>query len=156
MPLEALAIRQFDALQHNQTYKIDISENELQQRLIALYQDYPTENGSHNAQNNKENNAENGEAIFAILQKSVQKNPNNLLFLGLFNGKPIACIGCFDDGLTDNRRLQYLTVHPANRGRGIAKKFLKQVISQLKKQGIHQFSPSDTATHHILQQYEWI
>ncbi|ELA09150.1 hypothetical protein MOMA_02045 [Moraxella macacae 0408225] len=153
MPLETIALRNFNALQHNQTYKTNINATELQTRLIALYQDY---NNSTSFCENHTNNGENGEKILAILQNSLQKKPNNCLFIGLFNGKPIACIGCFDDGLINHRRLQYLTVHPANRGRGISKKFLKQVIDLLKKQAITKFSPIDNATHYILQRYEWI
>ena len=34
------------------------------------------------------------------------------LYVGMFNDKPIAAVACFDDGQTNAKRLQYLTVHP--------------------------------------------
>lgn len=138
MPLEAIAIRDFDALRQKQA----INDTELTNRLVALYADYP------------DNQNATPEHIITVLQKSLQQNPNSCLYLGMFNGKPIACVGCFDDNINLQRRLQYITVHPANRNRGIAKKFIQQVIKAEKKQGIQSFFAVDNVIIHIMQQYE--
>lgn len=144
MPLEALAISRLDALTHA---KEPINQAELEQRLTALYLDYQNpDNFTHNT--------ETSEQIVKILQASWQQNPHNCAYLGMFNGKPIACVGCFDDGVNEQRRLQYLSVHLANRGRGIEQKFIKQVVMVERKKGIRQFMPAETTIHQILQQYE--
>lgn len=138
MPLEPVAIRDFDALRQKEA----INETELTSRLVALYADY------QDSQNTTP------EHIVTVLQKSLQQNRNSCVYLGMFNGKPIACMGCFDDDVNLQRRLQYLAVHPANRNRGIAKKFVQQVIKAEKKQGIQSFVAVDNVIIHIMQQYE--
>lgn len=78
----------------------------------------------------------------------------NQLYLGMFNGKPIASIGCFDDGETDKKRLQYVVVHPANRGRGISAKLIKQVTDLERKKGILTFIAGCSVIHRILVKYD--
>lgn len=141
MPLEAVAIRDFDALRQ---HKESIYQDELKTRLLALYADYHDSNQPHT----------NAEHLINIFEKSLQQNPNSCLYLGMFNGKPIACLGCFDDHVNLQRRLQYIAVHPANRNRGIGKKFIHQVIKSEKKQGIQSFVAIDNMIAHVMQQYE--
>ncbi len=132
MPLESFAIRHFD---DNQLAKED---PELKLRVEKLYDTSPE--------------FANGKDAIALFEKSFNKGGS--LYLGMFNSKPIAAIGCFDEGIEDKRLLQYIVVHPANRGRGIAAKFIKQVTDLERKKGITGFTPGCTAIHRILTRYE--
>lgn len=76
------------------------------------------------------------------------------LYVGMWKDKPIACIGCFDDGQDNCRRLQHVVVHPANRGRGIGAKLLKQVVDSERKKGMRQFVSGCNFTQYILTKYE--
>ncbi|VPO37509.1 Uncharacterised protein [Streptococcus pneumoniae] len=72
----------------------------------------------------------------------------------MFNDKPIAAVACFDDGQTDAKRLQYLTVHPQNRDRAIDAKFIKLVYDAEVKKGVREFVPADADIHRIMSEYE--
>lgn len=130
MPLESVAINSFD--------KNSINDPELKLRVEKLY-DHTHEFAS-------------GAEAVAFFEQAFKKG--QLLYLGMFNDKPIAAIGCFDDGQTDSKRLQYIVVHPANRGRGIAPKFVKQVTDIERKKGVTSFVPGCGAIHRILAMYE--
>ena len=51
---------------------------------------------------------------------------------------------------------QYIVLHPANRGRGLAPKFVKQVTDIERKKGNTKFVPGCGAIHRILAMYELI
>lgn len=132
MPLESVAIRSFEQ------NPLIADDPELKLRIEKLYDTSPEF-------------ATGSEAI-ELFEKSFSKG--NSLYLGIFNGKPIAAIGCFDEGIDGKRLLQYIVVHPANRGRGIAAKFIKQVTDLERKKGITSFTPGCGAIHRILARYE--
>lgn len=132
MPLESTAIRHFD---DNPLAKDD---PELKLRIEKLYDNSPE--------------FASGKEAIELFEKTFAKGGQ--LYLGMFNGKPIAAIGCFDEGIENKRLLQYIVVHPANRGRGIAAKFIKQVTDLERKKGVTSFIPGCGAIHRILARYE--
>ena len=134
MPLEAIAINRLDApLMAKPT-----RDNELAERLQALYDTDDT----HPC----------GIEVLAIIEQGFKRG--QCLYVGMFNDKPIAAVGCFDDGQTDARRLQYLTVHEQNRGRAIDAKFIKMVYDAEIKKGVRQFVPVDKDIHRIMTEYD--
>lgn len=134
MPLEAIAINDLNA----PLIKKPARNNELSERLRALY--------------DSDDNQPSGEAVLDIIEQGFKRG--QYLYVGMFNDKPIAAVGCFDDGQTDAKRLQYLTVHEQNRGRAIDAKFIKLVYDAEVKKGVRQFVPVDSDIHQIMSEYE--
>lgn len=134
MPLEAIAINSLDT----PLIKKPARENELSERLHALYD-------SDDAQ-------PTGEEVLSLVEQGFKRG--QYLYVGMFNDKPIAAVACFDDGQTDAKRLQYLTVHPQNRDRAIDAKFIKLVYDAEVKKGVREFVPADADIHRIMSKYE--
>ncbi len=134
MPLEAIAINSLDA----SLIKKPARENELAERLEALY--------------DTDDSQPDGADVLAIIEQGFKRGQT--LYVGMFNDKPIAAVGCFDDGQTDAKRLQYLTVHLQNRSRAIDAKFIKLVYDAEVKKGVRAFVPVDAEIHRIMTEYE--
>ena len=134
MPLEAIAINDLNA----PLIKKPARDNELSERLRALY--------------DSDDNQPSGEEVLSLIEQGFKRGQT--LYVGMFNDKPIAAVGCFDDGQTDAKRLQYLTVHTQNRGRAIDAKFIKLVYDAEVKKGVRQFVPVDADIHQIMSEYE--
>lgn len=134
MPLEAIAINSLDV----PLIKKPARDNELAERLQALYD-------SDDAQ-------PDGIEVLNIVEQGFKRG--QYLYVGMFNDKPIAAVGCFDDGQTDAKRLQYLTVHQQNRGRAIDAKFIKLVYDAEVKKGVREFVPADADIHRIMSEYD--
>lgn len=113
MPLEAIAINDLNA----PLIKKPQTNDELKLRLQAMYDETAEfESGEH--------------AIQCIQQ--VFKD-GGCLYVGMFNDKPICAVsGMFDEG-KGMSNLNYLTVHPQNKNRGIEADFLNK-ISRLQPQ----------------------
>ncbi len=134
MPLEAIAINSLDT----PLIKKPARKNELSERLHALYDSddaHPT-----------------GAEVLSLVEQGFKRG--QYLYVGMFNDKPIAAVACFDDGQTDAKRLQYLTVHPQNRDRAIDAKFIKLVYDAEVKKGVREFVPADADIHRIMSEYE--
>ena len=134
MPLEAIAINSLDA----PLIKKPARENELSERLHALYDSDDTQ--------------PSGAEVLNIVEQGFKRGQT--LYVGMFNDKPIAAVACFDDGQTNAKRLQYLTVHRENRKRAIDAKFIKLVYEKKKKKGVREFVPVDADIHRIMSEYE--
>lgn len=134
MPLEAIAINDLNA----PLIKKPARDNELSERLRALY--------------DSDDNQPSGEEVLSLIEQGFKRGQT--LYVGMFNDKPIAAVGCFDDGQTDAKRLQYLTVHEQNRKRAIDAKFIKLVYDAEVKKGVRQFVPVDSDIHQIMSEYE--
>ena len=132
MPLEALAITRLDA----PIIKKPSVQGELHTRLQALYQH------SH------------PDAPDALDIIAASFHRGGCLYVGMFNDKPIAALGCFDDGQTDAKRLQYLSVHEHNANRGIEGKLIKMVYDAEVRRGTREFVPAEPLIHHIMSEYE--
>lgn len=140
MPLEAVAINSFDTPIMRETTHHD----ELRERIGKLY----------TADNANLGDLVDSDAVIALFETAFKRG--NLMYVGMFNDKPIAAIGCFDDGQTDTKRLQYLAMHPENVNRGIDAKFIKLVYDKEVKKGVRQFMPVDEQVHRIMNEYELI
>ena len=140
MPLEAVAINSFDAPIMRETTHYD----ELRERIGKLYA----------ADNANLGDLADSDAVIGLFETAFKRG--NLMYVGMFNDKPIAAIGCFDDGQTDTKRLQYLAMHPENVNRGIDAKFIKLVYDKEVKKGVRQFMPVDEQVHRIMNEYELI
>ncbi|MGP5120878.1 hypothetical protein ACTXJF_12565 [Psychrobacter alimentarius] len=134
MPLEAIAINSLDT----PLIKKPVRKNELSERLHALYD-------SDDAQ-------PSGAEVLSLVEQGFKRG--QCLYVGMFNDKPIAAVACFDDGQTDAKRLQYLTVHPQNRDRAIDAKFIKLVYDAEVRKGVREFVPADADIHRIMSEYE--
>ena len=134
MPLEAIAINDLNA----PLIRKPARDNELSERLRALY--------------DSDDNQPSGEEVLSLIEQGFKRG--QYLYVGMFNDKPIAAVGCFDDGQTDAKRLQYLTVHEQNRKRAIDAKFIKLVYDAEVKKGVRQFVPVDRDIHQIMSEYE--
>ena len=134
MPLEAIAIHSLDT----PLIKKPARENELSERLHALYDSDDTQ--------------PDGAEVLSLVEQGFKRG--QCLYVGMFNDKPIAAVACFDDGQTNAKRLQYLTVHPQNRGRAIDAKFIKLVYDDEVKKGVREFVPADADIHRIMSEYE--
>ena len=134
MPLEAIAINSL----YTPLIKKPARKNELSERLHALYD-------SDDAQ-------PTGAEVLSLVEQGFKRG--QYLYVGMFNDKPIAAVACFDDGQTDAKRLQYLTVHPQNRDRAIDAKFIKLVYDAEVKKGVREFVPADADIHRIMSEYE--
>ena len=134
MPLEAFAINRLDA----PLIKKPTRENELSERLMALYDNDDTQ--------------PDGADVLGLVERGFKRG--QCLYVGMFNDKPIAAVACFDDGQTNAKRLQYLTVHPENRKRAIDAKFIKLVYDAEVKKGVREFVPADADIHRIMSEYE--
>ncbi|MDN3454311.1 MULTISPECIES: hypothetical protein [unclassified Psychrobacter] len=134
MPLEAIAINSLDA----PLIKKPAREHELAKRLQALYDTDDTQ--------------PSGADVLSLIEQGFKRG--QYLYVGMFNDKPIAAVACFDDGQTNAKRLQYLTVHAQNRGRAIDAKFIKLVYDAEVKKGVREFVPVDTDIHRIMSEYE--
>ena len=134
MPLEAIAINDLNA----PLIKKPARDNELAERLRALY--------------DSDDSQPSGEEVLALIERGFKRG--QYLYVGMFNDKPIAAVGCFDDGQTDAKRLQSLTIHEQNRGRAIDAKFIKLVYDAEVKKGVRQFVPVDNNIHKIMSEYE--
>lgn len=134
MPLEAIAINRLDA----PLIKKPARDNELAERLAALYDSDETQ--------------PSGVEVLRLVEQGFSRG--QYLYVGMFNDKPIAAMACFDDGQTNAKRLQYLTVHLENRKRAIDAKFIKLVYDAEVKKGVREFVPGDDAIHRIMSEYE--
>lgn len=140
MPLEAVAINSFDAPLMRET----THSGELRERIAKLYDTAHADLGG----------LADSEAVMSMFETAFARGA--LMYVGMFNDKPIAVVGCFDDGQTDTKRLQYLAMHPENINRGIDAKFIKLVYNKEVMKGVRQFMPTDTQIHKIMSEYELI
>ncbi|MBS9780389.1 MAG: acetyl-CoA sensor PanZ family protein [Moraxellaceae bacterium] len=109
MPLEAIAINDFNTPLIKESTQTD----ELKNRLQKIYQE------------DKENHqfASGVEAIEYFQQAFVK---NHQLYIGMFNDKPICAIGGFYQNKTIN--LEQLAMHRENKNRGIEEQFIKLIF----------------------------
>ena len=91
------------------------------------------------------------EMLEKALARSAQSYTTNFhakLYTAEFNDKVIAAI--WVTGCGAERLLQYIVVHYANRGRGVADHLVRVVTEQEQVLGVHSFKPGCGAIHRTL------
>ena len=87
-----------------------------------------------------------GQDAVAQLEQSLSQD--TLLYTAEFNTKLIGAIWCRAQG--DEQVLEYVVVHPANRGRGVAERLVSEVCRLQEQQGNRTFKPGCGAIHRCL------
>lgn len=109
-----------------------LSDKALNERIVKLYDVSPE--------------FADGDSALGTFKAMLAKG--DTLYLGIFNDNPIAAVTVRGTGTT--KVLQYIVVHPANRGRGLAQKLVKDVCAQEKAAGVVAFEAGCGALHNIL------
>ena len=89
----------------------------------------------------------------AFFEKAFAKG--DILYLGMFNENRLPRWAALMKASSLAAYLQYIVLHPANRRRGLAPKFVKQV-TDIERKGNTKFVPGCGAIHRILAMYELI
>ena len=77
-----------------------------------------------------------------------------VLYTAEFNTRIIGAIWCTGQGET--RLLEYVVVHPANRGRGVAERLVSEACRMEEEKGVKVFEPGCGAIHRCLAHIEKI
>lgn len=115
-----------------------LNDNALNERIVQLYNMSPEFSDGQNA--------------LSFFKTALSKG--DTLYLGMFNDNPIAAVCARGHGKT--RLLQYIVVHPANRGRGIAYRVVKDVCKQEMADGVLSFEAGCGALHKILMELGYL
>lgn len=99
-----------------------------------------------------ETSPEFGDGQEAIEQLDQQLEKDTVLYIAIFNEKVIGAIWCNGEGET--RLLQYVVIHPANRGRGVSDRLISEVCRMEEEKGAKHFKPGCGAIHRSLSRLE--
>ena len=110
-----------------------LEKEELRSQLERLYDTSPEFGDGH-------------DAVEQLEQNLVQYT---LLYTAEFNTKVIGAIWCSGQG--ENKTLEYIVVHPANRGRGVAERLVEEVCRMEAAKGVKVFEPGCGAIHRCLE-----
>ncbi len=110
-----------------------LEKEELRTQLERLYDTSPEFGDGH-------------DAVEQLEQNLAQYT---LLYTAEFNTKVIGAIWCSGQG--ENRTLEYIVVHPANRGRGVAERLVEEVCRIEEAKGVKVFEPGCGAIHRCLE-----
>ncbi len=95
-----------------------------------------------------------GDGQDALQQLEQHLAQYTLVYTAEFNTKIIGAIWCSGQG--ERRRLEYIVVHPANRGRGVAERLVSEVCRMEEAKGVKVFEPGCGAIHRCLAHLEKI
>ena len=110
-----------------------LEKEELRSQLERLYDTSPEFGDGH-------------DAVEQLEQNLAQYT---LLYTAEFNTKVIGAIWCSGQG--ENKTLEYIVVHPANRGRGVAERLVEEVYRMEEAKGVKVFEPGCGAIHRCLE-----
>ena len=110
-----------------------LEKEELRSQLERLYDPSPEFGDGH-------------DAVEQLEQNLAQYT---LLYTAEFNTKVIGAIWCSGQG--ENKTLEYIVVHPANRGRGVAERLVEEVCRMEEAKGVKVFEPGCGAIHRCLE-----
>ncbi|GEK42837.1 GNAT family N-acetyltransferase [Acinetobacter johnsonii] len=110
-----------------------LEKEELRSQLERLYDTSPEFGDGH-------------DAVEQLEQNLAQYT---LLYTAEFNTKVIGAIWCSGQG--ENKTLEYIVVHPANRGRGVAERLVEEVCRMEEVKGVKAFEPGCGAIHRCLE-----
>ena len=89
-----------------------------------------------------------GDGHDAIEQLEQDLQQYTTLYTAEFNTKIIGAIWVTGQG--ESRVLEYIVVHPSNRGRGVAERLVEEVCRIEEEQGVKKFEPGCGAIHRCL------
>lgn len=89
-----------------------------------------------------------GDGQDALEQLDQNLQQYTTLYTAEFNTKIIGAIWCSGQG--ESKILEYVVVHPANRGRGIAERLVEEVCRTEEAAGVKIFEPGCGAIHRCL------
>ena len=110
-----------------------LEKEELRSQLERLYDTSPEFGDGH-------------DAVEQLEQNLAQYT---LLYTAEFNTKVIGAMWCSGQG--ENKTLEYIVVHPANRGRGVAERLVEEVCRMEEAKGVKVFEPGCGAIHRCLE-----
>ena len=110
-----------------------LEKEELRSQLERLYDTSPEFGDGH-------------DAVEQLEQNLAQYT---LLYTAEFNTKVIGAIWCSGQG--ENKTLEYIVVHPANRGRGVAERLVEEVCRMEEAKGVKVFEPGCGAIHRCIE-----
>ena len=110
-----------------------LEKEELRSQLERLYDTSPEFGDGH-------------DAVEQLEQNLAQYT---LVYTAEFNTKVIGAIWCSGQG--ENKTLEYIVVHPANRGRGVAERLVEEVCRMEEAKGVKVFEPGCGAIHRCLE-----
>ena len=110
-----------------------LEKEELRSQLERLYDTSPEFGDGH-------------DAVEQLEQNLAQYT---LLYTAEFNTKVIGAIWCSGQG--ENKTLEYIVVHPANRGRGVAERLVEEVCRMEEAKGVKVLEPGCGAIHRCLE-----
>ena len=110
-----------------------LEKEELRSQLERLYDTSPEFGDGH-------------DAVEQLEQNLAQYT---LLYTAEFNTKVIGASWCSGQG--ENKTLEYIVVHPANRGRGVAERLVEEVCRMEEAKGVKVFEPGCGAIHRCLE-----
>ncbi|AYA67588.1 GNAT family N-acetyltransferase [Acinetobacter sp. WCHA55] len=110
-----------------------LEKEELRSQLERLYDTSPEFGDGH-------------DAVEQLEQNLAQYT---LLYTAEFNTKVIGALWCSGQG--ENKTLEYIVVHPANRGRGVAERLVEEVCRMEEAKGVKVFEPGCGAIHRCLE-----
>ena len=109
-----------------------LNDPELGTRIEALYESSPEfSSGAH---------------ALSFFKSALAKG--DTLYLGMFNDKPVCAVAARGQGV--EKTIQFIVVHPANRGRGLAQELIRQVCDTEQSYGVQRFVAGCGAIHRIL------
>ena len=109
-----------------------LENNEVRNQLKRLYDTSP----------------EFSDGADAIEQLEQNLAQYTLVYTAEFNTKLIGAIWCTGQG--ESKILEYIVVHPANRGRGIAERLVSEACRMEEDKGVKSFEPGCGAIHRCL------
>ena len=109
-----------------------LHDDPLTQRIESLYEVSPEFSSGH--------------AAISYFKSALAKGDK--LYVGMFNDKPVCAICVRGQGTT--KTLQYIVVHLANRGRGLAHELIRQTCDIEESYGVTRFIPGCGAIHRSL------
>ena len=110
----------------------EIQDDELRAQLKRLYDTSP----------------EFGDGDDAVQQLETAMQQGSQIYTAEFNQKVIGAV--WVSGTDDTRLVQYVVVHPSNRGRGVAERLIGGVCEAEEQQGAKHFKPGCGAIHRCL------
>lgn len=87
-----------------------------------------------------------GQDAITELEEALEQD--TILYAAIFNDKIIGAI--WSQGTAEQRLLQYVIIHPANRNRGVAERLISEVCRIEEEKGVQTFQPGCGAIHRCL------